>query len=173
VTDVVIVHWPGEGERREHLRVQGTPRLLLVATGASAPLVHDCLEDWVRVPVPEADIWTRVAALSLRAHSHLPSTPTLDDDGVLRHGRAWVDLPPVEARLARALLDRFGAVVGRGALLQAGWPARPPARNVLDVHILRLRRRVEGVGLAIRTVRGRGYLIEAASGPCQPPAPHR
>jgi DNA-binding response OmpR family regulator len=32
---------------------------------------------------------------------------------------------------------------------------------VLDVHVLRLRRRVAPIGLVIRTVRSRGYLLES------------
>ena len=75
---------------------------------------------------------------------------------------AWVSLPPVEARLTRLLLDRFGAVVSREALAKAGWPDGAPGRNALDVHVLRLRRRLAEVGLAIRTVRSRGYLLEAS-----------
>ncbi len=86
--------------------------------------------------------------------------PTLDEDGLLRSGHRWVPLPPVESRLTRALLDRFGAVVSRDALSRAGWPLGAPGRNVLDVHVLRLRRRVVPVDLAIRTVRSRGYLLE-------------
>jgi DNA-binding response OmpR family regulator len=86
--------------------------------------------------------------------------PLLDDDGVLRMGSSWVSLPPVESRLATALLERFGAVVSRDSLGRAGWPSGPPGRNALDVHMLRLRRRVAPVALAIRTVRSRGYLLE-------------
>ena len=39
----------------------------------------------------------------------------------------------------------------------------PPTRNALDVHILRLRRRIAELGLEIRTVRSRGYLLQAAA----------
>jgi DNA-binding winged helix-turn-helix (wHTH) protein len=84
----------------------------------------------------------------------------LDEHGVLRFGGRWVSLPPVEARLTTALLDRFGSVVSRDALTKAGWPTGTGGRNALDVHVLRLRRRLDGVGLAIRTVRARGYLLE-------------
>jgi len=80
---------------------------------------------------------------------------------VLRNGDRWVSLPPVEARLTSALLERFGAVVRREALARAGWPEGAPGRNALDVHVLRLRRRMEQVGLVIRTVRSRGYLLES------------
>jgi DNA-binding response OmpR family regulator len=59
-------------------------------------------------------------------------------------------------------VDRFGAVVGREALARAGWPEGAPGRNALDVHVLRLRRRLVTVGLSIKTVRSRGYLLEAA-----------
>jgi DNA-binding response OmpR family regulator len=38
-----------------------------------------------------------------------------------------------------------------------------PSRNALDVRILRLRRRVADLGLAVRTVRHRGYLLEIAA----------
>jgi DNA-binding response OmpR family regulator len=34
---------------------------------------------------------------------------------------------------------------------------------VLDVHVVRLRRRIAPLGLAIRTVRSRGYLLEEAA----------
>ena len=86
----------------------------------------------------------------------------LDDFGVLRVNGAWVALPPLEARLAEALLERLGAVTSRELLIRAGWPTGAPGRNALDVHVLRLRRRLTPVGLAIRTVRSRGYLMEPA-----------
>ena len=78
--------------------------------------------------------------------------------------RSGVALPPVEHRLARALLDRLGTVVTRDALSSAGWPDGAPGRNALDVHVLRLRRRLAPLDLTIHTVRSRGYLL-AVSGP--------
>jgi DNA-binding response OmpR family regulator len=162
--DVVLVRWPRETDRRDRLAKEGRPRLLLVEPGDSPPLIEDPLEDWVRVPSPDADLRARLDTLSLRARLHAPTTPTLDEDGVIRHSGTWASLPPVEARITRLLLDRFGAVVSRDALGRAGWPDGAPGRNALDVHVLRLRRRIIGVGLAIRTVRSRGYLLEAAPG---------
>jgi DNA-binding winged helix-turn-helix (wHTH) protein len=61
-----------------------------------------------------------------------------------------------------ALVERFGAVVHRDALAATGWPEGSPGRNALDVHMLRLRRRIAPVGLAVRTIRARGYLLEAS-----------
>jgi len=139
---------------------QSVPRLLLIEDGESAPEAADCLEDWVRVPSNEEEVRTRLVALSARSRFHSHEAPELDSDGVLRFAARWVALPPVEARLTSALLGRFGAVVSRGALARSGWPDGAPRRNALDVHVVRLRRRLAPIGLAIRTVRSRGYLLE-------------
>jgi DNA-binding winged helix-turn-helix (wHTH) protein len=158
--DVVLLRWPAEQDRREVLSTQSRPRLLLVENGAPPPRATDDLEDWIRVPAGEEDLRVRVEGLLRRVESNLPEAPRLDEDGVLRVGRRWVSLPPVEARLTAALLERFGAVVSREALGRAGWPDGTAGRNALDVHVLRLRRRLSPVSLAIRTVRSRGYLLE-------------
>lgn len=160
---MVLVRWPGESDRRRRLQEAGVPRLLLVEEGQPAPDAQDCLEDWIRVPAGENDVRARVMALGSRAAAHAScEAPELDHDGVLRFGSGWVSVPPVEARLTQALVDRFGAVVGREALARAGWPEGAPGRNALDVHVLRLRRRLARVGLSIKTVRSRGYLLEAS-----------
>lgn len=158
--DVALVRWPSEEHRRTRLTAEEVPRLLLVEDGTRAPEPVDCLEDWIRVPVDDHDLQVRLAGLQVRARLHLACEPRLDRDGVLRVGDDWVSLPPVEARLASSLLERMGAVVSREALSCAGWPDGAPGRNALDVHVLRLRRRLASVGLAIRTVRSRGYLLE-------------
>lgn len=158
--DVVLVRWPREADRRDLLAKAGVPRLLLVEDGHAVPEAPDCLEDWVRVPSNEEEVRTRLVALGARSRFHAREVPELDSDGVLRFAARWVALPPVESRLTAALLDRFGAVVSRGALARSGWPDGAPRRNALDVHVVRLRRRLAPVGLAIRTVRSRGYLLE-------------
>ena len=166
--DVVLVRWPDETERLEELRGQSRrPRLLLVEDEAPPPVLADGMEDWIRVPANELDLRARVDGLERRCRAMRAAPPVLDEDGVLRSDDDWVALPPVEARLTAALLDRFGAVVSRDALARAGWPSGAPGRNALDVHVLRLRRRLEPVGLVIRTVRSRGYLLErqARNGP--------
>lgn len=159
--DVVVVRWPAEASRREELRREHVPRLLVVDDGAPPPDPDDCLEDWTRAPVDEDDLRARLVALDTRARHHGGHAPVLDDEGVLHNGDAWVALPPVEHRLMAALLDRIGAVVSREALAKAGWPEGAPGRNALDVHVLRLRRRLAPLGLVIQTVRSRGYLLVA------------
>ncbi|MGI8984474.1 MAG: winged helix-turn-helix domain-containing protein [Acidimicrobiales bacterium] len=168
--DVAMLRWPEEESRRSRISEAGEPRLLLVPDGLEPPPVGDCLEDWIRVPASEEEVRARVDALAARSKAHLPTTngsgahagPALDDFGVLRVNGSWVALPPLEARLAEALLERLGAVTSRDLLIRAGWPTGAPGRNALDVHVLRLRRRLTPVGLAIRTVRSRGYLMEPA-----------
>lgn len=158
--DVVLLRWPLEAQRRDALAAEGRLRLLLVEDGADIP-EPDVLEDWIRVPADERDVQARIDGLRNRAVALRSEEPELDPDGLLRYRGQWVSLPPVEARLMQALIERFGAVVSRDQLARAGWPRGAPGRNALDVHVLRLRRRIATVGLAIRTVRSRGYLLEA------------
>lgn len=158
----MLLRWPDEQEQLPSIAAKGQPRLLLVGEGAVPPDPVDCLEDWIRMPAAQPDVRARVAALARRAGHHGVTKPQIDADGVVRVGSRWVHVPPVEARLVTAMVERFGAVVSREALTRAGWPAGAPDRNVLDVHVLRLRRRLDPVGLVIRTVRSRGYLLELA-----------
>lgn len=115
------------------------------------------------MPVDERELRARVSALTSRAEHH-GARPEMGDHGLLRFRGRWVDLPPVERTVATALVERFGAVVGRDALTRRAWPERRPTRNALDVHMSRLRRRIAPPGLGVRTVRARGYLLQAVDG---------
>lgn len=160
--DITLIRWPAEADRLPELRNARLPRLLLVDEGAPPPVVEDDFEDWIRVPAPEQDVRARVEGLSRRASAAGNGSPEIDEYGVVRFNGAHTAVPPVEARLAELLIDRFGAVVGRPELSEAGWPGGHANRNALDVHVLRLRRRLAEAGLSIRTVRARGYLLEPA-----------
>jgi hypothetical protein len=160
--DVVLVRWPEESVERDRLAASGVPRLLLVDPVVAPPESVDPLEDWVRLPADDRDVRARVATLSGRAGRE-QVLPEIDDDGLLRFRDEWVSLSPVERSLAAALVERYGAVVGRDTLTRRAWPAGAPTRNALDVHILRLRRRIASLGLEIRTVRSRGYLLQVAT----------
>lgn len=166
-SDVELVEWPRGEVRRHQLAATGLPRLLLVAPGALVPTCDDVLEDWVRVPANDDELASRLTALRNRARMLPARVPRIDDDGVVRFANKWVALPPVEARIMTALVTRFGTVVQRAHLAEAGWPDGAPGRNALDVHVLRLRRRIDSVGLSIRTIRSRGYLLDSLV----PPAP--
>ena len=161
IVDLEVLRWPVDQERVDELRDHGTPRLLLVDPGVAPPPAPDCLEDWIVAGASPDEIAARREAVLHRA-AHHGTRPLLDDDGLLHHRDTWVSLSPVEQSLAAALLARFGTVVTRDTLAQRAWPAGLPTRNALDVHVLRLRRRISAIGLEIRTVRARGYLLQFA-----------
>ncbi len=164
-TDIDVVTWPDQATRLAELRDAGLPRLILVE-GSGLPLVtSDPLEDWIRVPADTADLELRIATLRRRVDESEEVRPEMDDAGLVRFGDEWVALPPVEARIVGALVDEWGSVVSREELGRKGWPDDSVnGRNALDVHITRIRKRLRGSGMALRTVRSQGYLLEAAGG---------
>ncbi len=145
------------------------PHLLLVESGPP-PIDVSLLEDWIRIPAPAVDIEARLESLRRRSTQTEPSEsgnpgPRLGADGILRFRDGWVSLSPLEVRLVSALLARPDAVVTRQALIESGWPQvgegrTNPRRNTLDAHMLRLRQRLPAVGLTVRTIRSRGYMLE-------------
>jgi len=158
---VAVVRWPAEAERLERLRAAREPRLVIVEHGPP-PVTVDELEDWVRAPADESDLHIRLAVLRARATRR--STTVSLEDGVLRVGARLIVLPPIQARLVSALVERLDAVVGRDALARRAWPdGLPKGRNVLDVHMAKLRRLLDGTGVDIRTVHRRGYLMHVSA----------
>ena len=159
--DVVLVRWPAEAEKLERLRIGGEPRLVIVEEG-TPPLAIDELEDWLRAPVDETELQLRLENLRRRALRY--SAMVSVEDGVLYVGNRLVVLPPIQARLAATLLERRPAVVGRDALVRRAWPqGAPPGRNVLDVHIAKLRRLLDGTGVLVHTVHRRGYVMHVTA----------
>ncbi|HEX7740904.1 MAG TPA: response regulator transcription factor [Sphingobium sp.] len=80
---------------------------------------------------------------------------------VRRGGRA-IELQPREFRLLDYLLRHKGEVVTRTMLLEGVWDYHfDPGTNVIDVHISRLRRKIDEDGEMplIQTVRGAGYRL--------------
>ena len=75
-----------------------------------------------------------------------------------------VHLPGKEFVILRQLMDNVGRVVTRRELLDNAWgPDHTDTRNYLEVHIRRLRRRIEcdtDRPTRIRTVRGVGYIFD-------------
>lgn len=153
---VAVVHWPGDEEGLEQLRLKGIPRLLLVAPDAPAPSGLETDEDWVRLPASDDDVRARAEALAFRS-----GRPLVIGDGRIVHREAWVPLSQAEEALAKVLVDRFGSVVP-AAELAASCGDRDMSANAVRVHLTRLRKRIRSIGLVVRSVRGRGYVMEAA-----------
>ncbi|HUQ40512.1 MAG TPA: winged helix-turn-helix domain-containing protein [Acidimicrobiales bacterium] len=160
IDHVAVLRWPEERASVERLRASGTPRLLLVAPDAEAPVATDCDEDWIRLPAVDDDVRARTNALAAKAARHSPR-PEVKGDGRLAYRGRWVALSQTEEAIARLLADQLGEVVGRD-VLATDWGTRPPSANAMRVHITRLRRRVGPLGLVVRSVHGRGYVMEPA-----------
>jgi hypothetical protein len=90
------------------------------------------------------------------------SRPLLDDDGLLRFRNRWVAIPDAQLAVVSLLLDRDGCTVPDDELSAAyalHAPEAGPRAYMGAMH--RLARRVQGCGLELRRVRGRGYLLAA------------
>jgi two-component system OmpR family response regulator len=72
-----------------------------------------------------------------------------------------LELSPREWVLLDLLMAHRERVVTKEQILQI-WGQEAGASNAIEVYIHRLRKKLEGAGVAVRTVRGLGYLLEAA-----------
>ncbi|CAM2153237.1 DNA-binding transcriptional activator CusR [Pararobbsia alpina] len=74
-----------------------------------------------------------------------------------------LELLPTEYRLLEFLMRNAAQLVTRGMLFEAVWGYHfDPGSNLIDVHLGRLRRKIDlpGQRPLIRTVRGSGYILE-------------
>lgn len=82
---------------------------------------------------------------------------------IARRGGVALELLPTEFRLLEFLVRQVGQVVTRTMIFEAVWGYHfDPGTNVIEVHIGRLRKKIDAPGAAplIRTVRGSGYVLE-------------
>ena len=86
--------------------------------------------------------------------------PEIDDLGVVRFRGRWLALSPTQEAIMRCLVKHFGRPVTRADVAAETWPDGPPDLRSIDVHIHRLRPRLERLGLVIHTLRGRGFLLD-------------
>jgi DNA-binding response OmpR family regulator len=161
--DVALIQWPSDEELRSELADRRHPRLLLVASDAAPPECTDLLEDWVRLPVSRADRTARIRTLETRVGHPQSPVPTWNGSGTLHYRGEVTQLSAIQADVIQLLIERFGAVVSRESLARAAWPESDTSDNNLDVTMGRLRRRLNPLGLVIRTVRSRGYLLSGDS----------
>ena len=157
---------------------RNTPVLVLSALGEVDDRVEGLRaggDDYLVKPFALAELSARLEALVRRRDAGTgaagPVTRLIVADlemdllarSVKRAGRA-IELKPREFRLLEYLMRHAGQVVTRTMLLEAVWDYHfDPQTNVIDVHVSRLRRKIDrdaGVPL-IRTVRGAGYVIRA------------
>ncbi len=152
-----------------------TPVLVLTALGEVERRVEGLdagADDYLAKPFAFSELYARVRALARRAAPSEAEQTELVVGGlrmdllrrsVTRDGAA-VDLLPTEWRLLEYMMRRPGQVLTRTMLLERVWDfAFDPTTNVVDVHVSRLRRKVEAPNgpPLIRTVRGAGYVLDA------------
>jgi two-component system, OmpR family, response regulator len=165
----------------QHLRKTGhaTPVLFLSALGEVDDRVKGLRaggDDYLPKPYAFSELLARVEVLARRRAAAPSGEPTsyrvadleLDrlSHRVTRSG-AEIPLQPREYRLLEYLMKNAGQVVTRTMLLEHVWDYHfDPQTNVIDVHVSRLRAKIDK-GFAkplIHTIRGAGYMIRAADG---------
>ena len=167
---VTVLRWPGERALRDALRARRVARLLVVEAGELPPTDIDVLEDWASATADAAELEARLASLEARLASlearatRVNDVPTIgDDDDVVRFGGRWIALGAVEASIARVLIEHLGELVSRSTLETGAWGERSVRANTTDRQLHRLRRHLGDIGLALHTVRGKGYVLEVAT----------
>jgi len=164
--------------KRAHAARPALPLLILTALDSLESRVAGLnagADDYLTKPFDFPELEARVGALLRRARLvGAPARQPVQTSGQLsfdREGRRAaiggtpVDLSPREWLLLDLLLTHEGKVVTKEQIGQAwaGEGNEPgTVAGALEVYIHRLRRKLEGSGLGIRTVRGLGYLLEAA-----------
>ncbi|MCV2218155.1 response regulator [Thauera sp. Sel9] len=159
--------------RRLRERQQGAPTPVLVLTARGATEERVCglnlgADDYLAKPFDFAELEARIKALLRRSGNLVP---------MVRIGRlmfdttarlAWVDgralaLTPRELAVLEVLLSRSGRPVAREALFEKVFDFDADARvEAIEIYISRLRKKLEGSGVAISTLRGLGYLLTEA-----------
>ncbi|GAA4651778.1 response regulator transcription factor [Kistimonas scapharcae] len=160
------------------LRASGitTPVLILSAIGDVDERVRGLRQggdDYMTKPFAFAELLARADLLMARGQREPEMTSTLSVDDlelnlitrdVHRNGRT-IDLQPREFLLLRYLMEHAGQVVTRTLLFEEVWHYHfDPGTNVIDVHIARLRRKLEAEheSRLLHTVRGVGYTLKAS-----------
>jgi two-component system OmpR family response regulator len=153
----------------------GTPALILSALGEIDDRVSGLRaggDDYLVKPFAFTELVARLEALIRRAGAKGTSAATTLKVGDLqmdllrrevRRGENTIDLQPREFQLLEFLMRHAGQVVTRTMLLEGVWDYHfDPQTNVIDVHISRLRSKIDkGFDRPLlHTVRGAGYRLD-------------
>jgi two-component system, OmpR family, response regulator len=150
-----------------------TPVLMLSALAAVDDRVAGLTagsDDYLTKPFAFAELLARLKLMLRRGGTGAQPTTQLACGDLemdllsrkVKRGQRAIDLQPREFRLLEYLLRHKEEVVTRTMLLEGVWDYHfDPGTNVIDVHVSRLRRKIddgEGSPL-IHTVRGAGYRL--------------
>ena len=161
------------------LRAEGrsTPVLFLSALGEVDDRVKGLRaggDDYLTKPYAYTELLARVEALARRSVPGEQATRYVVGDLVLdrlshrvtRDGESIL-LQPREFRLLEYLMKNAGQVVTRTMLLENVWDYHfDPQTNVIDVHVSRLRSKIDKnfEKPLLHTVRGAGYMVRDGAG---------
>jgi two-component system, OmpR family, response regulator len=158
----------------ETLRAEGmrTPVLVLSALGSVDDRVKGLRaggDDYLTKPFAFSELLARIEALGRRAEPETQITRYIVGDLILdrlshkvTRGGETITLQAREFRLLEYLMRHAGQVVTRTMLLEHVWDYHfDPQTNVIDVHISRLRSKIdkEFPRPLLHTVRGAGYVV--------------
>ncbi len=158
----------------ETLRSQNntTPVLLLSALAQVDERVAGLKaggDDYLTKPFAFSELLARVEALTRRGKTEGPQTKLLVGDlemdllsRSVRRASQKIDLQPREFRLLEYLMRHAGQVVTRTMLLEGVWDYHfDPQTNVIDVHVSRLRQKIDKPypTALIHTIRNAGYML--------------
>lgn len=153
-------------------RAPGLPVLILTARDSVADRVEGLergADDYLVKPFAFVELAARLAALLRRPQTRVEPLRIggLEIDPLHRralYAGAPIGLTPKEFDLLFCMARQSGEILTRKELLEGVWGYRfDPGTNVVDVHVTRLRRKLESCGAAhlVRTVRGIGYALVA------------
>lgn len=159
------------------LRAAGrtVPVLMLTALGSVDERVRGLragADDYLVKPFSFEELIARIEALLRRPTTEAQEETSLSCGDLTldlisrtaRRGEREIELLPREFQMLEYMMRRQGRVVTRTMLLEGVWEYHfDPKTNVIEVHISRLRRKIDGPGETplIQTVRGAGYRISA------------
>jgi DNA-binding response OmpR family regulator len=157
---VEIVPWPAGQRHRAALARAGVPRLLLLGPDDDPPGDLGVDEDWLRSPVTDSDVRSRAERLGRTIAALARDEPFIDRFRILHRGSITVPLTRIEAVLLGVLLASRGDLVPIEALELAAWGGAAPSRDAIHAAMSRLRRRLQGAMLVVRSVRRSGFVLE-------------
>ncbi len=157
----------------QELRRQGDTTPILILTGLTdEEVVVRALDagadDYIRKPVTNAEFRARIRALVRRGGAQRTEQLVVGDLLMNRlthevyHDTRPLDLTPTEFQILEHFMLRPDEVVARTELLEKVWDVNfDPSSNVVDVHLARLRKKLEqaGVKSRLRTIRGVGVKL--------------
>ena len=157
--------------RRLRRRGSRVPVLILTARGAIDDRVEGLnlgADDYLPKPFKLTELEARIRALIRRAQggaSPKLKLGALEYDSVARmftlHGDTLV-LRPKEHAVLEVLMSRAGKAVSKASVHEQIFSLdATTSPEAVEIYVHRLRRKLEGSGIAIVTLRGLGYVLES------------